>query len=676
MLYKLYKNYAFFDPDKSSNELFKILSQVFDQMDTMAGLLDTDGRVVFANHAALRSVGATQQQVHGVEFSASPWRKHSLNAKKETEKMISDALAGNISLIEGSIINQDGSFVPIIFSISPLRDINGKIIGLIQEGKLITVQKNLQDKKKPWETQKEYSSRLKKEINTATLRLKEMEQFNKELVNSALIDFIYLDEDDKLLFVNPAMECKMAKFGLSKNFIKGKSLSEIGFYPADSDWKKIIEPVGSKIVSGRRRMIFSKNAKELLQFEVKAGHLMGIMGRCKRKRGTILIMDDVTEQNLLEENVLRSRILSEKMNSIELLIAGVAHELNNPLTSIIGCAEYLEEDPEISKESREAVKIIINDAKRAGKIVKNMDDFSDKDKIASVPVNLNKVIRTIVEIRITLMKKRGINVILQLDPGLHAVKANVTEMQQVILNLLRNAVHAIEESGIGDTIYIRTFIRDTSVVVEVEDTGPGIPEENLTKIFDPFFTTRQQKKGSGLGLSIVYGIVQKHGGIIFVDRACKTGARFVIHFPLSAPLLKIESLEFDSVSWTLFQVLVVDDEKNICMTLSKHLRRLGCEVDTVLSSRAALAKIGQRDYDLLLVDVKMPQMNGLELYQKICDLHPELQNRFAFITGISEHEKNELVDILGVPVLRKPFTRKDIIFFLHRYKSFQKVDIK
>ncbi|MCD6223926.1 MAG: PAS domain S-box protein, partial [Deltaproteobacteria bacterium] len=753
-------NRNFFDPGGCSVEFLKMLVYVLDQMDTMAGLLDTGGRLQFANQTALKEVGATLEEIQGIEFRVSPWRQHSLKAKKATDKMISDALAGKISLVEDYVMGRDGLSVPMIFSISPLRDINGRIIGLIPEGKLIVDQKNLQDKiiKEQWETQqwidsmgsyvakcdkegriiscnqpflnamgvslkeientyicdttrlghsaktqkrlqhaiqearygrkssievtlsigregsgtflfkvsptldsnsrvsflaleiidiseqvrlrelmllqeKEYSGLLEKEVNKVTNELRATEQFNEKLINSAPIGLIYLDEEGKLLFANPAMESTLEKFDIFKASIKGKNLADIGIFPADSAWRQEADPVKKKLGAGKIKMVFSRNKESVLQFEVNAAPLKTLGGK---RTGTILIMDDVTEQNRMEEELLRSRIQSEKMSSIELLISGVAHELNNPLTSIIGCAEYLEEDPDISEELREAAKIIINDARRAGKIVKNLYDFSDQEKLDSSPLNLNEVVRTVVEIRIHVITSRGIKVILQLDPALKAIEANMTEMQQVMLNLLRNAVNIIEESGVGDTMYVRTFTDNDSVVLEVEDNGPGIPAKNLTKIFDPFFTTRQQNRGTGLGLSIVYGIIQKYGGTISVDSTCTSGTRFVIRFPLAASTPDAKPPESDYISWTPSKVLVVDDEKNICLILSKHLNGLGCKADTALSGREALEKIEQKNYDLLLVDVKMPQMNGLELYQKLGSLHPELLARFAFMTGISE----------------------------------------
>jgi two-component system NtrC family sensor kinase len=135
------------------------------------------------------------------------------------------------------------------------------------------------------------------------------------------------------------------------------------------------------------------------------------------------------------------------------------------------------------------------------------------------------------------------------DRNIQPVEADVTQMQQVVINLIGNAVDAIEESGVGDLITIRTHIEGNWVIMEVEDNGPGIPEEYVSKIFDPFFTTKQPGKGTGLGLSIAYGIIQKHGGTIIVDTSPNSGTRFIIRLPLFVSLWHQQSGNLSSPAW-------------------------------------------------------------------------------------------------------------------------------
>ena len=782
-------NCAFFNPAECSTESLNAMGYVLDQLDTMAGILDTKGKVLFVNRAALKNIGAAIDQVKGVSFRESPWRNHSLEAKKITDEMIARALAGESSLIEDVVIDLSGRAIPTLFSISPARDVKGEIIALIPEGKIISNLKNLQNRleKERWGTQqwidsmgafvakcdpkgkiiscnqpflamsgmepneisdyyicdivsrlghssksqrrlreavlragegekssievdltiakkahstflfsvspilnaaghisfvaleitniseqvrlrelmlakeKEYSGRLEREVSEVTKTLRETEQFNKNIIDSTPLGIIYLDENDRLLFANPEMEQKLETSGISRDCIKGKKLAELGIFPASSIWRKITDGQEWKVTPRQMKMLLFCNGKEDLQFDIHAAPLKSSTEGIKK--GTILIMDDVTERNRLEEEVLKTRIQSEKMGSLELLISGVAHELNNPLTSITGCAEYLVENANLSKEPDEAARIIVSDARRAGKIVKNLLAFARQSASEETTVNLNEVTTNIVAIRIHELRHRGIRAFLDLDRNIQPVEADVTQMQQVVINLIGNAVDAIEESGVGDLITIRTHVEGNWVVMEVEDNGPGIPEEYVSKIFDPFFTTKQPGKGTGLGLSIAYGIIQKHGGTIVVDTSPNSGTRFIIRLPLFVSLWHQQSGNLPSPTWIPSKVLVVDDETNIRLTLSRYLSALGCGVDTAGSGNEALDKIKNRVYDLLLIDIKMSKMSGLELYEKLHAERPELAKRSVFMTGISGQETDDIIKTTGVPLLQKPFTRKDMLEF-------------
>ena len=649
-------NINLLNPAECSSEFLNTLTHALDQLDTMAGVLDTEGKFTFANRAALKNIGATREQLTGVPFSKSPWRNHSPKAKKATDEMIVRALAGESSIFEEDIIDPDGRLIPTLFSLSPVRDANGNIIALVPEAKVISNLKNLQNRleKERWETQqwidsmgafvakcdpkgkiiscnrlllamlnmgleevvghyicdmisrigylgksrarlreavfaagkgkkssievdialagnsqgtflfnlspilnatgqisfvaleitdiseqvslrelmlakeKEYSSRLENEVSKVTTALRETEQFNKNLIDSTPLGIIYLNEEDRLLFANPEMERELETSGFSKDRIVGKRLHELGIFLADSSWKKIADPHKQKIHYGQMKMRLCRSGNNGRQFEV---HVAPIRSSTEGIKGHILIMVDVTDRNHLEDEILKTRVQSEKMSSLELLISGVAHELNNPLTSITGCAEYLVENTSLSKESYEAARIIISDARRAGKIVKNLLAFARQSASEETIVNLNEVITNVLGIRIHELRNQRIKAVLELEQDIHTVEADVTQMQQVVLNLISNAADAIEESGVGDRITIRTHAEDSWVIMEIEDNGPGIPEKYLSKIFDPFFTTKLPGKGTGLGLSIAYGIVQKHGGSIVVNTFPDSGTRFNVRLP-------------------------------------------------------------------------------------------------------------------------------------------------
>jgi PAS domain S-box-containing protein len=255
-----------------------------------------------------------------------------------------------------------------------------------------------------------------------------------------------------------------------------------------------------------------------------------------------LKITEVNEKSRLRSEALQSRLQSEKLSSLGRLAAGVAHEINNPLTSIIGCSEYLTKDTRIAGKAREAVDIILNEARRSSQIVRNLLSFSRQSVPEKVVANLNDIIRAVLEIRKYGLRNKGIKVNLELMPELPSVKVDMNQLQQVILNIINNTVDAIEESGKGSLIVIRTFVKAGMVIGEIEDDGPGIPNDSFLRIFDPFFTTKGPGKGTGLGLSISYGIIREHGGEIEVNTAGGKGTKFSIGIPVYRPEKKGEKI--------------------------------------------------------------------------------------------------------------------------------------
>ena len=646
-------NLPLFDPKNCSYSFLKILAHAFDQMDSMTWVLNTEGKILFSNSAALKCADISLNQIEGSFLGESPWRNYSSKAKNITVAMIKDALSGRHVVAEDSIATPD-RLIPVLFSISPIRDSNGNIIALISEAKIIQELKNIQ---------REYSTHLETKIHKVAKVLKKTNQLNRNLVDSAPVGIIFINENGRLLFANPKMKQIIATLGIAENSIKNKKLSEIGIFQADSSWKKINNDSLRKISLGQVKMLFCHNKNTKMYFEVHAAPLRGVSNNYK---GTVLIFDDVTERKGLEEKLLKVRIRSEKMSSLKLLISGIAHELNNPLTSIIGCAEFLMEDANLTNDVNEAARIIENDAKRAGSIVKNLLAFSWKSTCDGNAVSINEVIRTVMGIRVHQMIERGIKAVLKLTEKIKPVKADMTKMQQVILNLLSNAVDAIGASKIGNKIVIRSNIDGDWIVVEIADNGPGISEKHLSKIFDPFFTTKPQGKGTGLGLSIAYEIIQEHGGSITVNSPPTGGATFIIRLPVYTDFMPRPVQKSIGHPWIPSKVLIVDDEKNIRLTLSRYLTDLGCQVDTASNGKNALDKLKAQVYDLMLSDLRMANMNGLVLYNQAKEKYKKSVKQFAFMTGFSEFHMESITEAPDIPILHKPFSRRDILRFLRK----------
>ncbi|HUC40240.1 MAG TPA: ATP-binding protein, partial [Gemmatimonadales bacterium] len=247
------------------------------------------------------------------------------------------------------------------------------------------------------------------------------------------------------------------------------------------------------------------------------------------EQSTVVMVEDVTEQQAIETQLVQS----EKLAAVGQLVSGVAHELNNPLTSIAGLSEFLLEQKELGKRDRGHLQVIHEQAERAGRIVRNLLTFARKGSAERVPVDLNDVIRRTLQLTAYDLKLKDINVERELSGALPEVLGDRHGLQQVILNLVTNAAQAVAENPRERPreITVSTWF-DGQVHVRVADTGPGIPEEIVASIFTPFFTTKEPGKGTGLGLSITYSIVESHGGQITLEpRSAKGGTAFRVDLP-------------------------------------------------------------------------------------------------------------------------------------------------
>ncbi|OGL40766.1 MAG: hypothetical protein A2043_03540 [Candidatus Schekmanbacteria bacterium GWA2_38_9] len=245
------------------------------------------------------------------------------------------------------------------------------------------------------------------------------------------------------------------------------------------------------------------------------------------------VFRDMREMRLLQEQLFQA----EKLSATGRLISGVAHELNNPLTGIIGYSELLLKDSSHGAKTAERLKIIYEQSNRCKNIISNLLKFSRKHETTKTSVSINEVIDNTLALNQYEMESGGIKVIKELKRGISKIAGDLNQLQSVILNLTQNAHHSLLEKQDGErSLKIKTEQVDDKIIIEVSDTGTGISEENIKKIFDPFFTTKDVGKGTGLGLSICHGIVRDHGGNISVKSRIGEGTTFTIELPaLSKP---------------------------------------------------------------------------------------------------------------------------------------------
>jgi len=333
-------------------------------------------------------------------------------------------------------------------------------------------------------------------------------------------------------------------------------------------------------------------------------------------------------------------IQSEKLSGIGEFVAGVAHELNNPLTSVMGFSELLQLD-ETNPQQKRHLEMVHKSALRCQKIVQSLLSFSRRHQPERKLVCVNGLVEAVVEILAYQMRTSNIEVITQLDPKLPQAMVDQHQIQQVFLNIVNNARQAIEEHRPKGCVRISSGVAGRNVRVTIQDDGPGIRDENLSKLFDPFFTTKEVGKGTGLGLSLCYGIVKEHGGTIQVRSKYGEGATFMIELPIATDTehkSKQKAAEPTGAAKKHLpgngrKVLVIDDEEPILQMVSEALSRSGYQVDVASDGESALKRLNNRRYDLAICDWKMPGLNGRQVYERIRTTDSALSERLIFMTG-------------------------------------------
>lgn len=332
-------------------------------------------------------------------------------------------------------------------------------------------------------------------------------------------------------------------------------------------------------------------------------------------------------------------IQSEKLSGIGEFVAGVAHELNNPLTSVMGFSELLQLG-DVNPQQKRHLEMIHKSSLRCQKIVQSLLSFSRRHQPERKLVCVNGIIEAVVEILAYQMRTNNIEVVTQLDPNLPQAMVDPHQIQQVFLNLVNNARQAIEAHRPKGCVRISTGVAGQNVRVTFQDDGPGIREENLSKIFDPFFTTKEVGKGTGLGLSLCYGLVREHGGTIQIRSKFGEGATFVVELPIATDtehkpkaLVVEEPVRAKQHSAKGRKVLVIDDEEAILQMISEILSCSGYDVDVASDGESALTRLRNNRYDLAICDWKMPGLSGQQVYERIRTSDAAMCERMIFMTG-------------------------------------------
>jgi len=381
----------------------------------------------------------------------------------------------------------------------------------------------------------------------------------------------------------------------------------------------------------------------------------------------VLLFDDQTEKRRLQEQLLQS----EKMSAIGQLIAGVAHDLNNPLASVVGFSDLLGEAPDVPPRLAEPLAVIRQEAERASAIVRNLLSFARRQEGERQLQSIRPILESTHQLMKNQLLAARIELTLEFEPGLPEVEVHANQIKQVFVNIINNAAQAIAGARpqAGGRIQIVTKCQPDGISVSISDNGPGIPEALTQRVFEPFFSTKSEGEGTGLGLSICLGIVKEHGGSMSVEpggAGSGLGATFTVELPAGDRMGLSPSRRGAGTESTVpevsgerperLRVLVVDDEPHILHYMQATLESWGHEVVLARDGSQALKRALMQPFDLIICDLRMPRLGGREMFHTLARMHPTVADRIIFATGDTVRgDTLQFLEQLGRPFLQKPF---------------------
>jgi PAS domain S-box-containing protein len=603
MTYEEYNNSDIgYELSKVRSEL-ELRSRLLDLAMDCKYAIDTDGNIVYANETSYRTYGYNEEEVLGKNIRSL--------TTKEQATLIDDRIARLLergdAVFQSAHQRKDGSVIPV--------EVHGQLVSIGGKKFILCLARDM--------TERILAEKV----------LKRSEERFRTVLEDMDNGYFELDLRGYYTFVNDAM-CKI--LGLSRADIVARHFSNF-IDPSDDKFidnsRAIISEVIAKGVTrsgmfgtivkgdGSRRII----GVSVSPMKDAAGIITGLRG----------ITRDITDRIKMEQQLL----IAGKLASIGELAAGVAHEINNPLTAIMGFAQLLANDDDVPANIKEDLEKIYSQSQRAARIVQNLLTFARSNTLEKSVIDINALILKTLEMRSYEHKVSNTEVITELQEGLPGISADENQIQQVILNVIINAEQSIAAKKKAGTIRIVTSAIEDKIKITIADDGPGIPREMLDRLFDPFFTTKDVGQGTGLGLSVCHGIITNHGGRIYAESIVGEGATFIIELPISkgssgkvvaAPAKLQKGIHLSAVGK---KILVVDDETVIRDILARILSERGYEIDSAASGLEGLQKIENSQYDVYLLDMKMPGIDGKDMYDTISVKYPDLIERVIFITG-------------------------------------------
>jgi PAS domain S-box-containing protein len=617
-------------------------TELFETLQEGIYITTPDGQILDANPALVRMLGYdTKEELLAKSVpEVLPSREDRKLLKEEVERQ--STLQGR----EITLLRKDGHPIICLNTAAAVRDSTGGVIryqGAVMD---ITARREMEH------------------------RLHQQQEFARRLVDSFPDLILVLDTNSRFTFVSP--RCKE---------ILGYELEEtremkLGSRTHSEDSPALLS-LFADILAGKQTFA---------SLEVRVRHKLGEWRRIRfnfsplfdetgKIDGVVLSGRDVTELKRLEEQLIQA----EKLAAMGQMLAGVAHELNNPLTAILGVTELLRERGGVDEDTKRQLDLTRRQARRAARIVQNLLDFSRPAAPQKKPLDVNSLLERTLQLHEHSLRRNNVAVDFHPLPDLPGVVGDANQLMQVFLNLITNAEYAIREVRESGRIQIR-LVRDSSrIAVTFQDDGVGIRPEAFPHLFDPFYTTKRPGGGTGLGLSICMAIVREHGGTIEAESLPAGGSAFTVYLPVAAaPIPSVPAKEADSSSSRSIPptlatlkgrtILVLDDEESIRLLLEEGLSAHRMRVDCAATPEEALTFIGQRSYDALLCDLNLvaggSPASGQSAAARILAASGEHKPAVIYMTG-DFVETGEGEPRLGEPRrLQKPFRVSDVLAVL------------
>ncbi len=626
------------------NRAINNYSNLYENLRDGAATVNMDGRIVECNPAFRKMLGYSKEEISNLSYNdITPPKWHAAEAGIINKQVLTNGYSENY---EKEYRRKDGTIFPVELRTYLLKDASGKPTGMWAFVRDIT------------------------ELKRAEELLKRSERRYRSLVETITEGMAIVDFDENILFANSAA-CKI--FGYTLEELIGINLRQI-ILP--EDFNKILAETGKRKngITSKYEFSIRRRDNQIRHLYISVTPYQDTYGNVE---GAIGLFSDVTERKIEKEErqKLKDQLeRAQRMESLAILAGGVAHDLNNILGPLVAYPEMILMKLPPDSPARKQIAMLGKSAREAADVIQDLLTLARRGRYEMKPTDINEVIESYLEsANLAELKSRNPNILLEtaLDRDIGCISGSTPHLLKVIMNLVINAFDAMTSGGkltikTGqarlDKLYggLSTIEKGDYIIVRVRDTGIGIEEKNLKYIFEPYYSKKEMgSSGSGLGLSVVYGIVKDHRGYYDVNSTVGVGTEFILYFPLCTTQVERHHDAQDTIGGTE-TILVIDDVAEQREIARELLSSLGYAVTTVNNGREAIKYLSKHSVDIIILDMIMEKdFDGLDTYGSILKYHPS--QKAVIVSGFSATERvSQTMELGAGQYIKKPYTLKQL----------------